>query len=95
MKLLAHFRNWLKKDTADTAHIARERLQIIVAHHKNHQPSDDKAQMITQLKQEILSVLSKYYPSADFSNINVQLERDDQQSMLQIDLTIPDQEDSV
>ena len=77
------------KKIADTANIARDRLQIIVAHHK-HRGSPENNLTMTNIKQDILGVLAKYYPSADFSNVNIQLEKDGEQSMLQIDLTIPE-----
>lgn len=81
----------MSSDASASANVARDRLQIIVAHHKNNTfPEND--QTVTKIKQDILKVLSKYYPSADFSNVNIQLEKDGEQAMLQIDLTIPESE---
>lgn len=77
---------------SESANIAKERLQIIVAHHKHNNLPEENAQLIDKIKQDILAVLSKYYPSADFTNVNIQLEKDGQQSMLQIDLAIPEKE---
>lgn len=82
------------KKTVESANIARDRLQIIVAHHK-HKGFPEGEVTMTKIKQDILSVLAKYYPSADFSNVNIQLEKAGEQSMLQIDLTIPEVEVSI
>lgn len=75
----------------ESAGIAKERLQIIVAHH-NNKHSEQSDDTISKMKRDILGVLSKYYPTADFSNVNIQLEKENDQSMLQIDLTIPEHE---
>ena len=73
-----------------SANIARERLQVIISHHKNNTLVYDD-DIVTKIKQDILSLLSKYYPSADVSNINMQVEKNGHQSLLQIDLTIPEE----
>jgi cell division topological specificity factor len=89
MKFLDLLFGTASKKPSVSANIAKERLQVIVAHHKNiHEGHDDV--MMAHIKQDILNVLSKYYPSADFGNINVQLDKEGNQSMLQIDLTIPE-----
>ena len=89
MKILDLLFGLQTKKTSISAHIAKERLQVIVAHHKSiHAGHDDV--VMAHIKQDILNVLSKYYPSADFSNVNIQLDKEGQQSMLQIDLTIPE-----
>jgi len=89
MRLLQLLFGSSSQHNAMSAHIAKERLQVIVAHHKNIHAGHDDITM-AHIKQDILNVLSKYYPSADFSNVNVQLDKDGHQSMLQIDLTIPE-----
>lgn len=93
MKLFDIILNKLTHNNASkvSAGIARERLQIIVAHHNNKHSIQGNDTM-SKIKQDILNVLAKYYPTADFSNVNIQLEKANEQSMLQIDLTIPEHE---
>lgn len=68
------------------ATIAKERLQIIVAHEKN--ATDANQLNLPLLKQELLAVIAKYI-TIDEKQINVQLERDANHSVLELNITIP------
>ena len=84
MSLLDYFRS-TKKSTANTA---KERLQIIVAHERRRRNSPD---YLPQLERDILEVIRKYVDISP-EDIAVSLEqRDDQLSVLELNVTFPDE----
>ncbi|HBV75275.1 MULTISPECIES: cell division topological specificity factor MinE [Vibrio] len=86
MSLLQFFRPKKK----DTANLAKERLQIIVAERRNHGSTNPS--YLPQLKEDILQVLSKYV-SVDPSMVNVSLEQgDDDLSVLELNIQLPEKE---
>ncbi|MFD2180079.1 cell division topological specificity factor MinE [Veronia pacifica] len=86
MALLEFFRPSKKT----SASVAKERLQIIVAERRsagNNQPS-----YLPQLKQDIMNVIRKYVEITP-EQVNVQLEqRDDDLSVLELNVTLPDED---
>lgn len=83
MSLLDYFRS-SKKTTANTA---KERLQIIVAHERRKRNSPD---YLPQLERDILEVIRKYVDISP-EQIAVSLEkRDDELSVLELNVTFPD-----
>lgn len=83
MSLLDYFRS-SKKNTANTA---KERLQIIVAHERRKRNSPD---YLPQLERDILEVIRKYVDISP-EDIAVSLEkRDDELSVLELNVTFPD-----
>ena len=83
MSLLDYFRS-SKKNTANTA---KERLQIIVAHERRKRNSPD---YLPQLERDILEVIRKYVDISP-EQIAVSLEkRDDELSVLELNVTVPD-----
>lgn len=74
-----------KKKNA-TASVAKERLQIIVAHErgKNGQPD-----YLPKLQQEILAVIRKYVPIDD-DMLQVDVDRNDDHSILELNITLPE-----
>lgn len=82
MSLLDYFR--LSKPK--TASLAKERLQILVAHerHSRSQPS-----YLPQLQQELLEVIRKYV-NVDQDAISVNFEQDDNQETLELNIVLPD-----
>ncbi|WP_166840896.1 cell division topological specificity factor MinE [Rheinheimera pleomorphica] len=83
MSLLDYFRS-SKKNTANTA---KERLQIIVAHERRKRNSPD---YLPQLERDILEVIRKYVDISP-EQIAVSLEkRDDELSVLELNVTFPD-----
>ncbi|GLT15722.1 MAG TPA: cell division topological specificity factor MinE [Vibrio sp.] len=87
MSLLQFFRPKKK----DTANLAKERLQIIVAERRNQGSANPS--YLPQLKEDILQVLSKYV-SVDPSMVNVSLEQgDDDLSVLELNIQLPEKEE--
>lgn len=84
MAILDYFRSKKKK----TASMAKDRLQIIVAHQRHgHTGSAD---YLPQLKEDILKVISKYV-DIDPSQIKVQLDTDDDDCpILELNVTLPE-----
>ena len=82
MSFFDHFRSSKK----NTANIARERLQIIVAHERGQRHQPDYMQ---KMQEEILAVIRKYV-QIDDDNVHVQLDKSDHCSVLELNVTLPD-----
>ena len=81
MSFLDYFRSKEKK----TASVAKERLQIIVAHERGQRNQPD---YLPRLQQELLAVISKYV-QVDREQVQVQLESQDNCSVLELNVTLP------
>ena len=79
MSLLDRFRH----DKSDTAAVARERLQIIVAHERS---ARQHADFLPQMQEEILAVVRKYVP-VDQDQVEVQLDQKGRCSVLELNVT--------
>jgi len=76
--------NYFKKDKSCSATIAKERLQIIVAHRKGKEPD-----YMPKLQQELLDVISKYV-KIDKDQIKVQCDKNEEMSVLELNITLPE-----
>lgn len=85
MKLLDFLRGERKK----TASVAKERLQIIVAHQRGQRGQPDYMPM---LERELLEVIRRYV-EVDQDAINISLDRDADCSILELNVTLPNQGD--
>jgi cell division topological specificity factor len=84
MSLLDYFRSNKKTNTAS---LAKERLQIIVAHQRGTRGAPD---YIPMMKQEIIDVIRKYVQISE-DQVSVQLDQnDDNLSVLELNITLPD-----
>ena len=71
-----------------TASVAKERLQIILAHERSGR-GGSRADYLPQLQRELVAVISKYVKiSAD--DIKVSLERQDNFEVLEVKIELPD-----
>jgi cell division topological specificity factor len=70
-----------------TAPVARERLQVLLAHERSLSGGADLAAV---LKQEILEVIARHIP-IDRDRVMVKLDRGPQVSTLEIDVEMPDE----
>ena len=85
MSILDYFRPKKKK----TASIAKERLQIIIAHQGN-KDSGCGIDYLPQLQEDILKVISKYV-EIDPDDIKVQLDTNDEDCpILELNVALPD-----
>ena len=84
MSILDYFRSTKKPNTAS---LAKERLQIIVAHQRGERDAPD---YLPRMKQEIIEVIRKYVQISD-EQVSVQLEQnDDNLSVLELNVTLPE-----
>jgi cell division topological specificity factor len=70
-----------------TASIAKERLQLIIARERGENSSAD---FLPALQQELVAVISKYV-RVNPEDIKVQLERQDNYEVLEVNIVLPDQ----
>ncbi len=69
-----------------SAPVARERLQLLLAHERALAGRSD---LMAVLQQEILAVIARHLP-IDRDKVIVKLDRGDQVSTLEIDIEMPD-----
>lgn len=82
MSILEYFFGTKKK----TASVARERLQIILAHERSGNTGPD---YLPQLQRELVAVISKYV-AINPDDIKVQLERRDEFEVLEVNIVLPE-----
>lgn len=75
-----------KKRMPTTASVAKERLQIIVAHERNKRNQPD---YLPQMQQEIIDVIRKYI-NINSDQVAVNLDDSDNCSVLELNITLPD-----
>ncbi len=68
-----------------SAPVARERLQILLAHERAVAGGSD---LVATLKEEIISVIAKHFP-LEREKVQVKLDRGDAFSTLEIDIEVP------
>lgn len=78
----------VKKRQPSTASIAKERLQIIVAHERNKRGLQ-QPDYLPQMREEIIAVIRKYIP-IDSSQVSVNVDNSDNCSVLELNITLPD-----
>ena len=83
MSILNFFRSRKKPATAS---IAKERLQIIVAHERGQREQPD---YLPALRDELLTVIRKYV-HIDDDQMNVILDTQENYSVLELKVTLPD-----
>ncbi|AKH67734.1 cell division topological specificity factor MinE [Spongiibacter sp. IMCC21906] len=81
MSILGFF----KSKKQDTASIAKERLQIIVAHERSQRNEPD---YLPKLQQELLEVIRKYV-EVDREQVEVALDNNGNCSVLELNITLP------
>ena len=83
MALLDYF----KRKKGSTASVAKERLQIILAHeHSHHEPD-----YLPALKRDILDVISKYVHVVH-DDISVKVDRDGDCDILELNISLPEKD---
>ena len=71
-----------------TANVARERLQILLAHERIGGGSSD---LLAKLREEVLAAIAKHI-DVDPSRVNVSMKKEDDVSIIEIDVEVPDEE---
>jgi cell division topological specificity factor len=83
MGLLDYFRG----NRQSSAAIAKERLQILVAHERSERGKPDYLPM---LQKELLEVIRKYV-NVEPDAISVTMEQDDNREILELNIILPDE----
>jgi cell division topological specificity factor len=83
------FENFFRTSSHKSAALAKERLQIIVAHERGSRRGSPD--YLPALKKELLEVVRKYVP-VDQSQIKVHLDREGGYEVLELNITLPDEE---
>jgi len=76
------------KRAPTSASLAKERLQIIVAHERNKR-SLQQPDYLPQMREEIIAVIRKYIP-IDSSQVSVNVDNSENCSVLELNITLPD-----
>ena len=76
---------YFKEDSKDSASVAKERLQILVKHERNQRNAPD---YLPALQREVMAVVAKYVNIGD-DDILVQVENQDDMSVLEVNITLP------
>ncbi|MGZ8190496.1 MAG: cell division topological specificity factor MinE [Methylococcaceae bacterium] len=82
MSLLDYFRT----SKTGSASLAKERLQILVAHERS---SRNQPSYLPQLQKELLEVIRKYV-NVEQDAISVNFEQDEKQETLELNIVLPD-----
>jgi cell division topological specificity factor len=85
LSLLDYFRS----SQRGSASIAKERLQILVAHERSAKHKS-RPSYLPQLQQELLQVIQKYI-KVDLDAISVNFEQDEDQETLEVNIVLPDE----
>ncbi|CAM3139437.1 cell division topological specificity factor MinE [Pseudomonas sp. FH4] len=83
MSIFDFFRSTKKTSTAS---VAKERLQIIVAHERGQRSTPD---YLPALQKELVEVIRKYVNIGN-DDVHVALENDGSCSILELNITLPD-----
>ena len=81
-----NFFEYFSRKKHKSASIAKERLQIIVAHERNKLKQPD---YLPALQRDIMEVLRKYV-DIDMTQVEVQLENNGNCAVLELNVTLPE-----
>lgn len=87
MGLLSYF----KSNRPNSAAIAKERLQILVAHERSNR--DRPPDYLANLQRDLLEVIRRYV-NVDQDAITVTMEQDDNREVLELNIVLPDESTS-
>jgi cell division topological specificity factor len=82
MGLLDYFRTL----RPSSAQVAKERLQILVAHERGMRNAPS---YLPQMQQELLAVIRKYV-NVDMDAISIQMEQDENREILEVNIVLPE-----
>ena len=84
-KILHYFQR-----SSHSAAVAKERLQIIIAHERTEQSKPDYLPM---LQKDLIEVIAKYVP-IDVNDVKIDLDRQSGCSILELNIMLPDFDDA-
>ena len=83
------FLSFLLGEKKKTASVAKERLQIILAHERSSLSGKKRPDYLPDLQRELVAVISKYV-SINPGDIKVNLERQDDLEVLEVKIELPE-----
>lgn len=86
---MGFFRFFRSREEPNTASLAKDRLQVLIAHERTDRSGPD---YLPRLKQDLLDVIKKYVSIGD-DQVSVQLESQSDCDVLELNITLPDSED--
>jgi cell division topological specificity factor len=87
MKVDFSWLNVFKREQKSTASLAKERLQVIVAHQRSGRANG--LDFLPRMQQELLAVIRKYVTVGDDA-IRMNVERDGGLEVLELNITLPE-----
>lgn len=90
MSLFKYFRSTQQRSSAT---VAKERLQIIVAHERRQRNNSSTLDYLPLLQQELLAVVRKYVLVED-DQIKINLEKEGNYDILEVNIALPDEPES-
>ena len=85
---MASFLSFLLGEKKKTASVAKERLQIILAHERNGR-NPGQPDYLPALQRELMAVISKYV-KINAEDLKVHFERQDDLEVLEVKIELPD-----
>lgn len=77
--------NFFKEEPKSSASVAKERLQVLVAHERNQRNAPD---FLPAMQRDIMAVIAKYI-ELDDDQIQVSIDNHEQLSVLEVNVTLP------
>ena len=80
------FLDYFRATKPNSANVAKERLQIIIAHERSNKDSPD---YLPRMQQEILDVVARYV-DIDRDQVRVAFDRDGDSTVLELNVILPE-----
>jgi cell division topological specificity factor len=87
---IAKILHYFQRPTQKSASVAKERLQIIIAHERHEKKRPD---YLALMQKELLAVIAKYV-AVNQEDIRIDLERKEGCSILELNITLPEEPSS-
>lgn len=88
---MSFFSFFLGEKKKTSANIAKERLQLILAHERSGKDGAPQPDYLPALQQELITVITKYIKISP-EDIKVNLERHDDLEVLEVKIELPEEE---
>lgn len=81
------FINYFRESKPKSAKLAKERLQVVIAHQRSERNS--RYEFLPAMQREVLEVIRKYIPIEE-QQVQVHLEREGEYEVLELNVTLAD-----
>jgi cell division topological specificity factor len=79
--------DYFRQSRNETANLARERLNILIAHERSE---SEQPSYIQEMQKDILQVIRKYV-DIDDDDLKIMIDRDDDCEVLELNITLPEE----